>query len=66
MDKTDKEYRLKDMVCPQCKKEFLLRWEDCDNNYKPVKETLIIRVCPSGGLYDVRIKCPHCNYEEEL
>jgi hypothetical protein len=57
--------QLKVMVCPQCVAEFVLRWEDymhCDD--KPV--TLIIRDCPSGGIYDVCIRCPECDYEEEL
>lgn len=28
--------------------------------------TLVIRSCPSGGIYDVLIRCPFCNYEEPL
>ena len=30
------------------------------------KQTLMLRGCPSGGIYDVAISCPHCDYEEEL
>ena len=30
------------------------------------KQTLMLRGCPSGGIYDVAINCPHCDYEEEL
>ena len=56
------ERRLKDMVCPQCKKEFILRWKD----YADESTTLVIRGCPSGGIYDVSICCPHCDYEEAL
>lgn len=54
--------RLKDVTCPQCSKEFKLIW----NDYSDKKQTLIMRGCPSGGIYDVRIKCPHCDYQEEL
>ena len=53
---------LKHVVCPQCKKPFVLNWV----NYSDKPETLICRSCPSGGLYDVSIRCPHCDYEEEL
>ena len=56
------EIRLRNVVCPQCKKDFELSWTDYDE--KPY--TLQISGCPSGGIYDVRISCPHCNYEEEL
>ena len=52
---------LKHVVCPQCKKDFKLTW-DGDYNNQP----LVIRSCPSGGIYDVSIKCPHCDYEEDL
>jgi hypothetical protein len=51
------EVRLKDMTCPQCRQAFVLG-RDAD--------TLQLRGCPSGGIYDVRISCPHCDYEEEL
>ena len=50
------------VICPQCKQQFKLVWTD----YFDDVTTLIIRGCPSGGLYDVRIHCPHCDYEEEL
>jgi DNA-directed RNA polymerase subunit RPC12/RpoP len=53
---------LKDMVCPQCKKRFILAW----NDWRDKPQTLMIRGCPSGGIYDVAISCPHCNYEEQL
>lgn len=61
---------LKNVVCPQCKKPFRLIW----NDYTHIsgtkdqwhKQTLIIRGCPSGGIYDVAIRCPHCDYEEDL
>lgn len=59
--------RLRDVVCPQCKKPFRLRWESesiSENTYRPT--TLSLRGCPSGGIYAVEIHCPHCNYEEEL
>ena len=48
--------------CPQCKKYFWLVW-DADLGEK---ETLHIATCPSGGIYSVKVKCPHCDYEEEL
>lgn len=54
--------RIKDVICPQCKKEFELSFTDYDGR----PETLDIRSCPSGGVYDVLIKCPHCDYEESL
>ncbi len=65
----DNERRPRDMVCPQCKKKFELRWRDYERDgsrYVNVHTTLDIRSCPSGGIYDVRISCPHCGYEEEL
>lgn len=60
---------LREMTCPQCKQAFTLRWRDYERDgagYKGVPTTLNIRGCPSGGIYDVSISCPHCNYEEEL
>lgn len=56
------EKRLKDQTCPQCRRPFTLRW----NDYSDGKQTLFLRGCPSGGIYDVRIECPHCDYVEEL
>lgn len=61
------ERRLKDQVCPQCAGEFTLNW----NDYTRIggvdqKQTLLISACPSGGIYDVNISCPHCDYEEAL
>lgn len=50
---------LKHVTCPQCGKDFVL-------DYFSGRPTLKIRDCPSGGIYDVSIRCPHCNYEEEL
>ena len=71
---------LKFVVCPQCGEWFRLTWNDYtvkrnDDNLKQftdnrsrygIRQTLMIRSCPSGGVYDVSIECPHCNYEEEL
>ena len=54
--------RLRDVTCPQCKKPFELNW----NDYSDRKQTLILRGCPSGGIYDVSIECPHCDYHEDL
>jgi len=54
--------RLRDMVCPQCRKSFELAY----NGYPEKPETLHLRSCPSGGVYDVSISCPHCDYVEEL
>lgn len=56
------EVRLKDMTCPQCKAGFVLTW----NDYSERPQSLILRGCPSGGIYDVMIRCPHCDYEEPL
>ena len=58
------EKSLKFQICPQCKKEFQLVWNDYSFGDKI--QTLIIRSCPSGGIYDVLIRCAFCNYEEEL
>ena len=61
------ERAIRDVRCPQCGKPFRLTWNDYTNigpDYLP--QTLIFRDCPSGGVYDVRIKCPHCTYEEDL
>ena len=54
--------RLADVVCPQCRQPFTLLWTD----YSDEVTTLVLRGCPSGGIYDVLIRCPHCDYEEEL
>lgn len=53
---------LKHVACPQCKQIFRLTW----NEWEDQPDTLVIRACPSGGIYDVEIHCPHCNYEEPL
>ena len=53
---------LKNVICPQCKRPFKLTW----NDYSDIQETLILRGCPSGGIYDVSIHCPYCDYEEDL
>ncbi len=34
--------------------------------HRNVKVTLEVRGCPSGGVYDVIVRCPHCDYEEPL
>ena len=60
------EYTLRDMICPQCHKDFTLRWQDFSTRNGNEPQTLMIRGCPSGGIYGVSINCPHCNYEEEL
>lgn len=57
-----KTERLKDQICPQCKRQFILCWDD----YGDKRQTLFLRSCPSGGIYDASIRCPNCNYEEAL
>jgi hypothetical protein len=54
--------RVRDVTCPQCRKAFELTWEGYGNK----RVTLILNSCPSGGIYNVSIACPHCNYVEEL
>jgi phage FluMu protein Com len=56
---------LKNVKCPQCKKSFMLMWNDY-SNFGGTKQSLFIYSCPSGGTYSVEIHCPHCNYVEEL
>lgn len=58
----DFDKAIKYVQCPQCRKKFILSWDDGTYSI----ETLIMRGCPSGGIYDVSIHCPYCNYEEEL
>lgn len=53
---------LKYQNCPQCHRQFRLTW----NDYSDRPQTLLMRGCPSGGIYDVSIQCPHCKYEEDL
>lgn len=53
---------LRDVVCPQCKEPFRLTW----NDYSDTPQTLHMAGCPSGGIYNVEICCPWCNYREEL
>lgn len=60
---------LKNVRCPQCRRPFALIWDDVQrhpNNPREEWQTLVIRHCPSGGIYAVRIECPFCSYEEEL
>ena len=68
MSDKPEERRLRDVVCPQCGKPFELQWNDytrlAGGGY--AAQTLFLRGCPSGGIYDVSIGCPHCDYEEEL
>jgi hypothetical protein len=54
--------RLADVICPQCEEPFRLRWE----RYAAEPCTLCLRGCPSGGIYDVSIECPYCDYKEDL
>jgi len=63
-DDTVTEVRLRDQVCPQCRETFELCWNDYDRGKRP--QTLFMRGCPSGGIYDVFIECPHCHYHEDL
>jgi len=63
----DDERMLRDVVCPQCGKPFRLIWNDHTRlGDKYQEQTLMLRGCPSGGIYDVSIHCPHCGYVEEL
>ena len=58
---------LKNVICPQCRKPFRLIWNDYTAiDGESQKQSLMLRSCPSGGIYDVFIACPHCNYEESL
>jgi len=49
-------------VCPKCSKSFKLVWDD----YGDDEVTLGARGCPSGGIYDVFVRCPHCQHKESL
>ncbi len=49
--------------CPQCHVLFKLTWMERTDR-QPI--TLIIRGCPSGGIYSVLTVCPHCRKETEL
>ena len=71
VDVIDDEYigeALKYVKCPQCRKNFQLVWNDYTEgvSFRCKRQTLILRGCPSGGIYDVGIQCPHCDYYEEL
>jgi hypothetical protein len=57
--------KIANVRCPQCKNYFALCWLDYFGG-EPVPQTLFIRSCPSGGVYDVSVHCPCCNYEEPL
>ena len=58
--------RLADVICPQCQRAFRLRWERCEGEPLMSTITLVLRGCPSGGIYDVSIECPYCDYVEDL
>jgi len=51
------------VMCPLCLKDFLVVWNDYSHRLGD-KITLRIDDYTSGGVYDVRISCPHCDYEE--
>jgi len=50
------------VTCPQCGEKFILVW----NGNFGEKQTLNIRYCPSGVVYDVEVACPNCGLVEEL
>lgn len=56
------EKTLRYVRCPQCRKVFQLTW----NDYSDRPQTLILHGCPSGGIYDVLVQCPHCQLREAL
>lgn len=56
--------KISEVTCPQCKKEFVLVWNEYTEGDK--KQSLFFRGCPSGGIYDCYIGCPYCDYVEEL
>lgn len=65
--------KLSEMVCPQCRKPFILTWNDYSYDERTKRfnsgdrgSTLEMRGCDSGGIYDVAIACPHCDYREGL
>lgn len=55
-------------VCAECAKPFRLRWTDYGDyvNEKETPVTLMVNLCQSGGVYAVRVRCPHCRHEEDL
>ena len=59
---------IKHVRCPQCKQSFQLIWNSHTRGFdeKWLPQSLFMRGCPSGGIYDVSVECPHCHYEEEL
>jgi DNA-directed RNA polymerase subunit RPC12/RpoP len=48
--------------CADCGRPFRLVGDDP----KPGQAYLAIRSCDSGGIYAVRIECPHCGHEHDL
>jgi hypothetical protein len=50
------------IVCPQCGGRFNLLWGD-GVGYDTI---LQISSRPSGGIYEVSIDCPYCDYQEEV
>jgi len=57
--------RIRDVFCPQCKKDFALQFGEIEYGDRD-RATLSIYSCPSGGVYRVEICCPHCNYVEPV
>jgi DNA-directed RNA polymerase subunit RPC12/RpoP len=53
---------LANVVCPTCAKQFRLVYGD----FAYDEVTLYIAISEGGNVYSVRIRCPHCDYEEEL
>ena len=68
MSEKKNEWSIKEKIsqveCPLCKYKFILRWNEY--SYGDKKQTLIMRWCPSGGIYDCLVRCPKCDYEEDL
>lgn len=58
--------RIRDVRCPQCGWFFELNWNDYGNLNVERPQTLFVRDCPSGGVYDVHVECPKCDYREDF
>lgn len=50
------------ITCACCGRQYTLAWE----SWGQAPVTVFILSCVSGGIYEVYLQCPHCNYRIEL
>lgn len=49
--------------CRDCGKEFRFVYDEYGYAQGA---TLLVAGCESGGIYSIRVRCPHCTWEEGI